>query len=56
MAAALAGTPRRRARLSAPVIWLMVSLAADAGSGAVASSSRVSAAARSPKASSAAGK
>ena len=56
MAAALAGMPRRRARLSAAVIWPAVSLAADAGSGALASSSSVSGAARSSKASSAAGK
>ena len=51
-----AAMPRRRARLSAALICAVVSFAADAGSGARASSSRVSAASRSSNASSAAGK
>jgi hypothetical protein len=38
-----ARSPRRRARLSAAVIWVTVSLAAAAGSGALPSSSRASA-------------
>ena len=46
----------RRARLRAALICAVVSLAADAGSGARASSSRVSGAPGSSKASSAAGK
>ena len=56
MRVAFSATLRRRARLSAALISAMVSFAAEAGSGALASNSRVSAASRSSKASSAAGK
>jgi hypothetical protein len=47
---------RRRARLSAAVIWPMVSRAAEAGSGALPSNSNASGASRSSNAASAAGK
>ncbi len=49
-------TSRRRALRSTALIWLSDNRAADAGSGALPSSSRVSGASRSSKASSAAGK
>ena len=52
---ALSGMFRRRARLSAALTCALVSFAARAGSGALPSSSRVSGASRSSKASSAAG-
>ncbi len=47
---------RRRARLSVALTWAVVSRAAEAGSGAPASSSRASGASRSSNASNAAGK
>ena len=53
---AFPGMPRRRARLRAALICAMVSFAADAGSGALPSTSRVSGASRSSNASTAAGK
>ena len=54
--AAFSATLRRRARVSAALIWAIVSLAAVAASGALASSSRTSGASKSSNASNAAGK
>jgi hypothetical protein len=56
MMAALSATFLRRARLSAALIWPMLSFAADAGVAALPSNSRVSGASKSSKAASAAGK
>ena len=56
MCAAFSSTLRRLARRNAAVIFALDTRAARSGSGAIASSSRVSAASRSAKASSAAGR